>query len=177
MPAARSTSPAFVLDETTAVSTPAARSCSSHATEPGNASTPSRSSARSTSACLRSPISATRSSGQHGAAGAQEVAHAVGARLAVDVGGVLALEVERGLAPLCEHGVEGLLPTRRMQRGGRGEDTVHVEQHGVVAAVATTHHATPVTAIAETSRRKNAADAQSARTRERRDTNGSASRW
>ena len=59
MPAARRTSSPFALDVTTAVSTPARRSRLTQATEPGNASTPSRASARSTSACLRLPMPCT----------------------------------------------------------------------------------------------------------------------
>ena len=47
------------LEETTAVRTPARRSRRTSATEPGNASTPSSASARSTSACLRSAIAST----------------------------------------------------------------------------------------------------------------------
>ena len=107
--------------------------------------------------------------GQLHAARAQEVAHAVVAGLAVDVVGVLAVRVEAPLAELGQQRVERALPAVDVQLGRRGQDPVKVEQHGVEEAA---HQITSTT-----SRRKKAADAQSARTRVRRDANGSASRW
>src|ERR671923_413505 len=65
------------------------------------------------------------------AAGAHEVAHAVVAALAVDVRDVVVLRVER----LVEQLVERPLPGRRVERGGRGEHAVEVEQDGVVGII------------------------------------------
>ena len=125
---------ALALEETTAVRTLARRSCITHATEPGNASTPPSSSARSTRACLRSAMASTSPSTPRGG---EEVAHAVVAGLAVDVREVVGL-AERLLrlpgpgAPVEERPVEDPLPAARVQGGRRGQHAVEVEEDRVV---------------------------------------------
>jgi hypothetical protein len=68
--------------------------------------------------------------GQLDPARGEEVAHAVEARLAVDVLVVVVDEVERPLAAILEEGVEHLLPRARVDLGGLGQDAVEVEQAG-----------------------------------------------
>ena len=132
MPAARSTSRALVLEETTAVRTPASRRCRTQRTEPGKASTPPAASARSTSACLRSATMRDLLVAGVQAACAKQVPRAVVPRLAVDVGDVVALDVERLLPMLGEQPVERPLPALGVQRRRRGQDAVEIEEHGVV---------------------------------------------
>ena len=66
------------------------------------------------------------------AAGAKQIPRAVVARLAVDVGDVLVLDVERLLRMLGEQPVERPLPAIGVQRRRRGQDAVEIEEHGVV---------------------------------------------
>ena len=95
-----------------------------------------RRSAASTSACLSVADAPDRRAPPAAMPRArEEVAHAVLARLAVDVGDVVALGVERRLRRRGEERVEGLLPGCGVQPGRRGEDAVEVEQDGVVVGV------------------------------------------
>ncbi len=148
MPAARRTSSPLALEVTTAVSTPRRRSC----LDPGDRAGEGVDAVAgervlderllAVADAVHGPLvrRAVRAAlGRLDAAGAQEVAHAVVARLAVEQRDVVALEVEgrlrraRAGAPLGEHAVERLAPARLVQRGGRGEHAVEVEQDGVVA--------------------------------------------
>ena len=85
----------------------------------GTASTPSSASARSTSACLWSPMRAHRLGRGVDAARAQEVAHAVLARLAVDVGEVVALDVERARRAPPRTSASSTRRAARWSRSGR----------------------------------------------------------
>ena len=82
--------------------TPASRRSRTQRTEPGNASTLAgvERAARRAPACGRRCCA--RATPRLDPAGGQEIAHAVLARLAVDVGDVVALDVERRLRPLGE---------------------------------------------------------------------------
>jgi hypothetical protein len=117
----------LVLDETTAVRTPRASSCSTQRHRAGERVDPAVGE-HALDQCLlaRGDLAHRRLAGVDPAR-AQEIAHAVEPRLAVDVREIVALDVER----LVEHFVERLLPRRRVQRGGRGEDAVEIEQDGV----------------------------------------------
>src|SRR4030095_3243302 len=66
------------------------------------------------------------------AARSEERSDTVVARLAVDVGEVVACDVGLVDAPLVEEVDKELLPRPHMHLGGRGQHTVQVEQGGVV---------------------------------------------
>ena len=75
--------------------------------------------------------------GQGDAARRQETAHSVVARLAVDVGAIVALDIERhelravALGPRLQKPVEHPLPGPRVHHGGPGDDAIEIQQHGI----------------------------------------------